>query len=407
MADLNSLFNQFMNHADVVEQPGANGEAKGYCPWHADKRPGGKPSLHINVKKHIVKCFSGSCGMGGHVELAKTWNINLNDDVPLWERPVLRTHDYHNPDGSLRFQTVKFTDTTWSSRRPDSIRPDGWQWGMKGMQPVLNRLPELRIADLDEWVFFVEGEKDVDRLRALGFVATTNAMGAKSWRSIYAKEFKGRKVAIIPDNDESGLGHRNKVASELHGTAKAVKAFEPLPGVPHKGDVSDWLDDGHTVDDLKHLLAATPSYTPPPEGDTDDLEPEWKVNPLRNSALIITERLKARGFFVNGNSAGAFFFDERTKQLVELNKDDIEFKSLLSDHYQVNPKDQLYSVLLEHLLVEAHQRGQHSVLRRFGYYDEPKNTVFLDMGSGQVLKIASDSIEVSYNGADGVLFQQT
>ena len=215
MADIDSLFNQFLNHPDVVEQPGANREAK-------------------------------------------AWNINLNGDVPLWERPILQTHDYHNlADGSVRFQTVKFTDAIWPIRRPDSGKPDGWQWGLKGMQPVLYRLTELRDADGDEWVIFVEGEKNVDRLCALGFVATTNPMGSESWRAIYAKEFRGRKVAIIPNNDDAGIGHRDTVANGIYKEAKAVKTLEPLPGVGPKGDVSDWLDDGHTVDDLKHLLAAT------------------------------------------------------------------------------------------------------------------------------------------------------
>jgi hypothetical protein len=409
MADLTSLFNQFLQHPDVVEQPGHNGEAKAWCPWHADRRDGGKPSLGINVQKHIVHCFSGSCGMGGYVELAKAWNINLNGDAPPWERPILRTHDYFNPaDGSVRFQTVKFTDATWSIRRPDSGKPDGWQWGLKGLTPILYRLAELRGADHDEWVIFVEGEKDVERLIALGFVATTNPMGAKPWRTTYAKEFRDRKVAIIPDNDKSGLGHRNKVASEIYGIAKIVKIFEPLPGVPEKGDVSDWLDDGHAADDLNTLIAQTPSYTPPLDHETSEYgEPEWKVNPLRDFALKITEKLLERGFFVNGGAAGYFYFDRRTKELVALSKDNIELKSLLSDHYKLNPKDNLFGVLLEHLLVEAHVRGELSELRTFGNYDRESNIAYLEMGKGRILKITPDSIEIRDNGQDGVLFLPT
>ena len=110
MADIQHLFNQFLAHPDVVEQPGHSGEAKAWCPWHED-RAGGKPSLGINVNKRIVKCFV--CGKGGTSELAKAWDINLNTAVPPWERPVLRTHDYNNPDGTLGVQSIKFTVTNW------------------------------------------------------------------------------------------------------------------------------------------------------------------------------------------------------------------------------------------------------------------------------------------------------
>jgi hypothetical protein len=402
MADTHHLFDQFTAHPDMVELPGHSGEGTAWCPWHED-RTGGNPSLGINVNKLIVKCFV--CGNGGTVELAKAWDISLDSDAKPRERAILRTHNYNNPDGTLRSQAVKFTDGSWIQRRPDPDNPDRWLWDMKGTQPVLYRLDELRPANPEEWVYIVEGERDVDRLRDLGLVSTTNPMGAGKWRAYFTKEFKGRKVAIIPDNDKPGFDHAAKIAASVHGIAETVKVLT-LTGVPDKGDVSDWLDDAHNADHLMALLAATPTYEPPANGETSgETRPEWKVNQLRPDALRITERLHAHGFFVNGTAAGSYFFDQRTKQLVELNKDDIEFKTLMSDHYQINPKDNLFGLLLEHLLVEAHQRGRHSTLRMFSYYDQNTNTVLLDMGKGRVLRIARDSIEVADNGADGVLFQ--
>ena len=38
----------------------------------------------------------------------------------------------------------------------------------------------------------------------------------------------------------------------LHGIAKAIKVVD-LPGVPEKGDLSDWLDQGGTRDKLSDL----------------------------------------------------------------------------------------------------------------------------------------------------------
>ena len=399
-----SIFDQFLRHADVVTQPNSKGEAKAWCPWHPDKE-GGKPSLGINVQKEIVKCFR--CERGSIKELAEAWGIPLSDgsDAPPWERQIDRTYDYLNADGSLRFQVVRFTPKSFAQRRPDPDRPGQWLWNLKSLSPVLYNLPALRDADKDVQVWFVEGEKDADRLKDLGLLATTNPMGANKWRSHYAKEFRGRPVAIIPDNDGAGLEHADKVASVIYEEASAVKVVK-LPDLPDKGDVSDWLDDGRTVDDLNDLLSRTPAWERPRD-DEDDTQaserPEWKISNLRPYAETITGLLSTHGYFVNGDSA-AYFFDQDLRLLLNLDKDDRDLRVLLSDRYQINRQDQLYAYLLEHLMIEAHQRGRNSLVRQFSYYDTDTNTVYLDMGGGRVLKIAETDIDVRDNGADGVLF---
>src|SRR5262249_4401427 len=78
------------------------------------------------------------------------------------------------------------------------------------------------------------------RLASLGLLATTNPMGAGKWRSEYNEWLRGRKVVIFPDNDEPGRNHARQVADSLTGVATSVKLVE-LPGLPEKGDVSDWL----------------------------------------------------------------------------------------------------------------------------------------------------------------------
>ena len=234
-----SIFDQFLRHTDIVIQPNSKGEAKAWCPWHPDKE-GGKPSLGINVHKEIVKCFR--CERGSIKELAEAWDIPLpgKSDPPPRERQIEALYDYQNADGSLRFQVVRFRPKAFLQRRPDPDKPGEWLWTLKGLPPVLYNLPALRAADKDVQVWFVEGEKDADRLKSLGLVATTNPMGANKWRSHYAKEFRGRSVAIIPDNDDGGLEHADKVAAMIYEEASTVKVLR-LPDLPEKGDVSDWL----------------------------------------------------------------------------------------------------------------------------------------------------------------------
>ena len=397
---------QLLAHPDIVVQPKGGGEAKGWCPWHPD-REGGNPSLGINVRKGIVKCFV--CGEGGPKKLAEAWGIVDDRDRPPWEREIERTYDYHNPDGTLRFQVVRFTvppgaEKSIVQRRPDPVQPGQWLWNLKGVQPVLYHLPELRAADRETWVWIVEGEKDVDRLRRLGLVATTNSQGAGKWRQYYNRELRDRRVSVIPDNDRAGLDHAHDVARSVYPHAREVKLIE-LQGLPDKGDVSDWFDQGHTVAELTEVLDRTPPYEPPRDtsGQVTPGEPDWQVSRLRPHAVRITELLGTHGYLVNGSDV-AYFFDQDTRKLVPLDKDERDLRILLAHRYQINRQDPLYSYLLEHVLVEAHTRGQHSVVRQFSYYDIEVNVVYLDMGAGRVLRIGDDDIRIRDNGADGVLF---
>ena len=54
---------------------------------------------------------------------------------------------------------------------------------------------------------------------------------------------------MLPDNDEAGRNHAQQVAQSLHGIAESVRVVE-LPGLPPKGDVSDWIAAGGTKEEL-------------------------------------------------------------------------------------------------------------------------------------------------------------
>jgi hypothetical protein len=171
------------------------------------------------------------------------------------------TYDYRDEAGNLLYQTVRYDPKDFRQRRPDGA--GGWLWNLDGVQRVLYRLPELCQADPTDWVFVCEGEKDADRLAALGLTATTNPMGAGQWREEYAETLHGRRVGLLPDHDEPGRKHAEQVAASLtrHGAAE-VKVLN-LPGVPDKGDVSDWLADGHTAAELLDLAESAATWTPP------------------------------------------------------------------------------------------------------------------------------------------------
>jgi hypothetical protein len=85
-------------------------------------------------------------------------------------------------------------------------------------------------------------------------------------------------VVILPDNDVTGREHGLVVARSLSRMAASIKLIN-LPDLPRKGDVSDWLDGGHTIQELHDLVEVAPIW---PASPCDGLpEPDW--DPLFNA----------------------------------------------------------------------------------------------------------------------------
>lgn len=232
--------------------PGAKKNGEGYraiCPSHPDKTPslsisqggGGKVLLH--------------CHAGCEIEtILAAVGLTAKDLSPVSAPAVSRiiaTYDYKDETGTLLFQAVRSEPKRFFQRRPNGA---GWTNNLEGVRRVLYRLPELLKADISLPVFIVEGEKDVDNLRSrIGVIATCNPAGAGKWKNEYCEFLKGRRCVILPDNDDVGEQHANTVARSLLNHADSVSVLH-LPGLPEKGDVSDWLTSGNTLEDLNALL---------------------------------------------------------------------------------------------------------------------------------------------------------
>lgn len=261
---------------------GRGDEGKALCPFHEDT----EPSLSVNLKSGKFLCFG--CGEKGDIftfyqkrhdcdfkgaltGLARIAGVEGPPRTKPKEQSkakIVTTYDYHNAQGEMIFQVCRMEPKSFRQRRPDG--KGGWIWDLKGVDSVPYRLPELIEA---ETVFIPEGEKDCDNLRDQGLNATCNPMGAGKWRDDYAPYFKGKQVVILPDNDPPGKAHAQHIARSLHGIAASVKIVE-LPGLPEKGDVSDWLKAGGTKEQLLALAETAPEYEP-------------TINPLAGTPYLI------------------------------------------------------------------------------------------------------------------------
>jgi len=167
---------------------------------------------------------------------------------------IVATYDYRDEAGKLLYEVTRTTPKGFFQRRPDG--KGGFINGLGDVRRVLYRLPELLKADPQHPVFILEGEKDVDTLRQLGFVATSNSGGAGKWRDEYNRWLSKRDVVMLPDNDAQGEEHARTVANSLLGVAASVKVVR-LSNLPHKGDVSDWVNTGGTKQQLLALVDKT------------------------------------------------------------------------------------------------------------------------------------------------------
>ena len=172
-------------------------------------------------------------------------------------------YDYCAADGTLLFQVVRTADKRFTQQRPDGA--GGVIHNLDGVPRVLYRLPELLASGPETPIYLVEGEKDVNTLRALGLVATTNPGGAGKWRAEYTPCFAGRQVVIVPDNDRAGWEHALAVAKALTPVAACVKVVA-LPEVAEKGDVTDWLNGSGSLPALIALVAAEQCWEVPQGG---------------------------------------------------------------------------------------------------------------------------------------------
>jgi len=155
------------------------------------------------------------------------------DPSPAQGKPS-QEYTYTDINGEMVYQVVRMEPKSFRQRRNVD---DQWVWNMDGVARVLYRLHTLPHA---QEIWITEGEKDVDSLVALGFVATCNVGGAGKWMDSYSEYLKNKDVVICGDTDKAGQAHVKLVSESLAGHAKSVRIIK-LPGVK---DVSDFIATG-------------------------------------------------------------------------------------------------------------------------------------------------------------------
>jgi putative DNA primase/helicase len=208
-------------------------------------------SIKFVDDKILLHCFAGC-----RVEdiLAKA-GLSLADLYLNGSRVPEALYQYRGKDGSWLYDKQKFVTDGKKEFIPRRLTPNGeLVYDLKGVERLPYNLPEVESAiGKGETILLVEGEKDAETARILGFAGTTFG-GAGDWRDTYKVFFTGAKVVQIPDNDQAGVGLAQKATKSLTEVCTSLKVLI----LPDAKDLTDWVSKGRSRAELDKLISEAP-----------------------------------------------------------------------------------------------------------------------------------------------------
>ena len=245
---------EIINIFGAKECPNGGWIAK--CPAHDDNNP----SLSIakgNDNHILLKCHAGCKTEDVLAAKGLTWKDIMPERVGNSNHSkVVAEYIYTDENGKPVYKVVRKEPKAFAQAQ---ITPEGEDvWNMKGVHRYPYYLPELiNAAKRGETVFVVEGEKDVETLRAHGFIATCNAGGAGKWNKEWATYFDNSSlVIIIADNDSCEKGFPGqKHAIQVRNSLKERNIPTKICVLPNDKDVSDFFARGGTLEEFNDYIA--------------------------------------------------------------------------------------------------------------------------------------------------------
>ncbi|PIR24838.1 MAG: hypothetical protein COX62_05815 [Deltaproteobacteria bacterium CG_4_10_14_0_2_um_filter_43_8] len=223
-------------------------QAIGCCPLHEDRNP----SFSCNCNDGTWFCHG--CGEKGNVyQFAEKLGVEAPENENKWCEKMneVERYTYEDEKGDPLFQVRRYEPKTFRQFHWDG---SAWKSGLNGIRRVLYKLPQIINEPI---IYVVEGEKDAETLWRWNIPATTCSSGAGKWRDEYSQNLRGKKIVIIPDQDQAGKKHAEQVAQSLWEKVESIKIVTLNKGK----DISDWKAQGGTLEEFRSLIVNTPIFT--------------------------------------------------------------------------------------------------------------------------------------------------
>lgn len=199
------------------------------------KAPAKEKTVHATAEK-ATDALAGGMVKGGTL---------------IEKRPPDAGWRYRNADGSDAGEVYRWNLSNGQKEIRQVCKVDGgWITSAMPEPRPLYRLPD--IIDAEE-VWICEGEKAADAAVALGLQATTSAGGSKAADKSDWSTLNGKRLYIVPDNDEPGRKYCDEVCRLIFEQTTIDRIHianltNDWPEIPAGGDVFDWQEQFDSAD---------------------------------------------------------------------------------------------------------------------------------------------------------------
>jgi len=266
-------------------------------------------------------------------------------------------------------------------------------------------------------IFLLEGELDTllalqNELNAL----TVAGSGAMTWKSAWGKLFKGKSVAIVPDNDKTGMdGAKKRQLSIQAGGGKA--AIIELPVKEEGEDLTDWfLHYSGTADDLMSIAKKALKETDKPRqsggnadfSDTtellnDTLTPREAM--MLERAEIVFNSMMERGVFFRGVD-NSLYYSTPNKKVLHVAMTSPRFLSFMNNISPlINPANSNGKFILQHVISRGFMSGKKVVTGAWSLYSN--GSIYLFESNNNLIKVSHNAMEKVPNAVndDAILIE--
>lgn len=250
-------YEKLLIHFNVTKRKGNTAQAT--CPSHDDKHA--SLSIALSDNRTLIYCHAG-CSID---EVLQSANLTLSDLFIGMRQTPTAIFQYRKADGTLSHEKLKYQSKAGKTFKQRQLLDGQIIDNIDGITRIPYNLPAVMQAIKSQQpILYVEGEKDANTGKILGFPSTTMG-GAGDWKDEYKRYFYRARIVQIPDKDPAGLKLAGNITDTLKEIAKSLKVVI-LPGGK---DLTEWVTEGNARVDLDKLIEQAPELVARKEGVFD------------------------------------------------------------------------------------------------------------------------------------------